>query len=149
MRKSILDGFWRGVMAVGLGALLAPVVIHLLVEPVSAGDGFFGQSWWWFWDQFFVFLPVLAVPVGVYALITRYLGPGYPRARRAFLREWKFAVATLGRRRIAVAAIFLALTVYTALIIPLSFRYQVLSWQAGGSSARSVSLGWLRAARQH
>ncbi len=67
---ALLKWFWRAAIAVAAGALFAPVIMALVVEPLAGSQRVF--AWSWFWDQVFAMIPVMLTPVLVYGLLTRH-----------------------------------------------------------------------------
>jgi hypothetical protein len=67
--------FWRAIAAITIGAVLGPQIFHFIVDPISAGGEVFGNSWCWWGDRIFALIPVVALPVMVYALLSHMFGP--------------------------------------------------------------------------
>lgn len=66
--------FWRTVIAIAAGAVLGPQVFRFIVDPISSGGAVFGGSWHWWGDQIFALIPVVTLPVVIYALLSAAFG---------------------------------------------------------------------------
>lgn len=66
--------FWRTIIAISAGALLGPQILRFIVDPISSGGTVFGGSWQWWGDQIFALIPVVTLPVVVYALLSGAFG---------------------------------------------------------------------------
>ncbi len=66
---------WRVTIAIGIGSVLGPQIFRFIVDPISAGGSVYGPTWESWYDQIFVLIPTMIVPVTVYGLLTYSLTP--------------------------------------------------------------------------